>query len=262
VRDLVSRYETAYQKGFASCLEYVYHRMEANETAGQLAQLVSEEKETRAAREQIRHQTAVRDAKFAELERGLGEAMEKARIRIGALREELTDSVSSALTVTAPCAGTVLTLAVKGVGAYVHDGDVLGELACSGERLEAELLVPESGIGRIKPGQGVKLLYDAFPYERYGVKYGTVRWVSPSSVESAQGRRFRALADIDTESVRVDNQPRRLVAGMGGTARVVVGRRSIISAAFAPLRQLQEAFRDAPAKAPPIDQEGQRSRAN
>ena len=66
-------------------------------------------------------------------------------------------------------------------GAVVQDGEVLAELACAGERLQAEVNVTPSGTGRIEPGQHVRLLYDAFPYQRYGIKHGTVRWVSPAS---------------------------------------------------------------------------------
>ncbi len=247
---VVERYDMAYQKGFTSLVDYLSRRAEANRTAMELAQFITEQNETRTAQEKLRHEASARDAKFAETDRGLAEERERTGIRIAALRQELSHSVSDELTVPAPCAGTVLRLAVKAAGAYVHEGDVLCEIACSGERLQAELTIPESGVGRIKSGQGVKLLYDAFPYQRYGIKYGTVRWVSPSSNAAPEGRGFRTLADIESDSVQVDRQPRPLVAGMGGTARVVVGRRSIISAAFAPLRELQEAFADAADAAP------------
>jgi multidrug efflux pump subunit AcrA (membrane-fusion protein) len=244
-QELADRYATAYQEGIASWAESVHHRLEANGMALELAQLTADEREARTAREKLHHESEAHEATYAELDRGIVEEMEKTRVRAATLRQELINSSSNELAVPAPCAGTVLQLTVKGAGTYVHEGDVLCEVACSGEQLQAELMIPESGVGRIKSGQGIKLLYDAFPYQRYGVKYGTLRWVSPSSVGEHDGLRFRALADIETDAVVVDGQPRQLVAGMGGTARVVVGRRSVISAAFAPLRALQEAVGDA-----------------
>ena len=69
----------------------------------------------------------------------------------------------------------MLRLAVQRAGAVVREGETLCELACAGERLQAQLALPPSGVGQIKPGQPVKLLYDTFPYQRYGVRQGTVR---------------------------------------------------------------------------------------
>ncbi len=120
----------------------------------------------------------------------------------------------------------------------------------SAGRLQGELQVPESGLARLRPGLGVKLLYDAFPYQRYGVRYGTVRWVGLDSVgEIVAGREhgaFRALIDLADTAIRVDGQPRALLAGMGGEARVVVGRRSLASYALEPIHQLRESVAELP----------------
>jgi multidrug efflux pump subunit AcrA (membrane-fusion protein) len=174
--------------------------------------------------------------------------MEKATIRIDALRQGLEQSRGNELFVSAPCGGTVLRLHVRAPGAVVHDGDTLADLACGGERLQAELTVPPSGVGRLRPGQGVKLLYEAFPYQRHGVRRGHIRWVSPAGVAAKDGLAFRALADIEDEAIVVGGQSQRLVPGMGGRAEVVVGRRSLLSYAFEPIRQLRESLADAPAK--------------
>jgi membrane fusion protein len=131
---------------------------------------------------------------------------------------------------------------IKAPGAVVQEGDLLGELACSGERLQADVHVPQSGIGLIKLDQRVKLLYDAFPYQRYGVRYGTVRWVSPASVAVKDQPVFRVLVDLQDDAVTVRGQRRALLAGMGGMADIVVGKRSLLSFAFEPIRQLKENF--------------------
>jgi len=90
----------------------------------------------------------------------------------------------------------------------------------------------------------VKLLYDAFPYQRYGARTATIRWISPAKV----GDGFRAFADLESDSVVVQGERRALAPGMGGAARVVVGRRALVSYAFEPLRQLRESLTDAPAR--------------
>ena len=92
------------------------------------------------------------------------------------------------LTITTPCAGTVLRLAINAPGAVVQDGEMLAEVACAGEQLQAEVSVTPTGTGRIEPGQPVRLLYDAFPYQRYGIKHGTVRWVRGEHRHEPGGR--------------------------------------------------------------------------
>jgi HlyD family type I secretion membrane fusion protein len=202
--------------------------------------LESEQQDNATALAKLRHQmdAAIRD--FAEQERSLQETMRKAEIRTTALRRELERTQGNEVTVTAACAGVVLRLAVKGTGAFVRTGDVLCEVASVKDRLQAELAVPPARIGRIHAEQRVKLLYDAFPYQRYGVKNGSVRWVSPASVGGADGPAFRVLVDADENTVHIDGQDRPFRAGMGGQAQVVVGRRSLLLYAFEPIRQLKE----------------------
>jgi hypothetical protein len=48
------------------------------------------------------------------------------------------------------------------------------------------------------------------------------------------------LVDSEEGRFQVDGRERAVLAGMGGRAEVVVGRRSLISYAFEPLRQLRE----------------------
>jgi multidrug efflux pump subunit AcrA (membrane-fusion protein) len=192
--------------------------------------------------DKLRHEMAARRSGFVELERSLREESQKSGIRTATLRVELEQSRGNELSVPAPCTGVVLRLSVQRPGAVVKEGDPLADLACGGSRLQAELTVPPSAVGQVKPEQPVKLLYDTFPYQRHGVRRATVRWVSPASI----GENFRAFADIEDEAITVKGERRPLTAGMGGRAEVVVGRRSLIAYAFEPLRQLKESFADAP----------------
>jgi hypothetical protein len=165
---------------------------------------------------------------------------------VAAVAVQVPETISSPF-VLVPCSGALLRQQVEASEAYIDEGDLPSELACAGEKLQAKLILPESGSARIQPGQGVTLLYDAFPYGRYGVRYGTVRWVSSSAVHSPQNSRsFYAFADIDDKAIMVDGRPRPLHAGMGGTARVALGKRPLISYAVDPLRQLKESFAEPP----------------
>jgi hemolysin D len=280
-RELVERMEQLHRQGSISWLEYNNRRLEAGKLeveAQQLeraletsrlkqnqlraehqtweiewklgvAALETELREVQAALAGLRQNVAARTAEHREMDRRLTEDVAKARIRATALHGELEQTQGAELTVGSPCDGSVLRLAVNAPGAVVREGDVLAELACAGERLQAEVSVAPAGAGRIEPGQLVRLLYDAFPYQRHGVKHGTVRWVSPASVIVKDRPVFRVMVEVEDLGVRVKGETRALMAGMGGRADIVVGRRSILSHAFEPVRMLRETLADrAPAR--------------
>jgi membrane fusion protein len=241
-------YRRLQERGLVSRLEYTSRQLAATRAAVELDRAQTERAELVNTLEKLRHEAAASQAAYQELRRRLQEEREKASIRRAALQQDLIQSQGNQLSVPAACAGTMLRRRVQGVGAVVQEGEVLAELACAGERLQAELTVPQAALGRIQPGLGVKLLYEAFPYQRYGVRYGTVRWVSPSSVLVNDTPVFRVLVDIVDDAILVQGQPRPLMAGMRGKAEVVVGRTSVLGYVFAPLRQLREALADAPAR--------------
>jgi HlyD family secretion protein len=105
------------------------------------------------------------------------------------------------------------------------------------------LTLSEAGLPQLKSGQRVRLFFDAFPYQRYGVVNAKLDWVSPSAVSSPQGPHFVALASLDQTEL-TKKQPLALRVGMGGEARIVVGERTMIEYAFEPIRQLRENMRD------------------
>ena len=238
-------------QGLSSWVENSNYELKANQTAVELQQMETDQKDTMAAVEKLRHDSDAREAEYREVKRSLKETEEKSGIRIKALSQDPAGGKGNDLFVTAPCSGTVLRLQAQRAGAVVREGDVLCELACSGERLQAELTIPQSGLAQIRPGQPVKLLYSAFPYQRYGVRYGSVRWTSPAGVMVNEAPAFRVFVELQDETIRVDGQPRPLLPGMGGSARVIVGSRSLISFAFAPLKQLRENLAGAPKPSPP-----------
>ena len=276
-KELSDRLERFYRDGAISWLEYNNRKLEATrlEVEGQqleralensrlklnqlraehqtweiewklgVAAMETEAREVQAAVAGLRQNALARTSEQRELDRRLTEDTAKTRIRVATLRDELDQTRGAELTLTTPCAGSVLRLTVNAPGAVVQDGEVLAELACAGEQLRAEVSVTPSGTGRIQPGQHVRLLYDAFPYQRYGIRHGTVRWVSPASVTIRDRQVFRVLVDLEEHAVSVKpGETRPLMAGMGGRADVVVGRRSLIAYAFEPIRVLRETLSD------------------
>ncbi len=244
--ELAQRQKKAFEEGISSWTDLARLRIEINRLQVEAQQAKSDREDTLRALEKIKYERQAKQLEFQQTEQGLTDDADKAKIRSAMLGTELAQT-GSQLTAVAPCTGSVLKMSVRAVGATVREGDLLAEVACQGQKVEAELTIPQDGLALLRTGQPVKLLYDAFPYQRYGVHYGTIRWVSPASMGEKDGT-FRALADLKDDSVSVAGSRRPVQPGMGGRARVIVGRRSLVSYAFEPLRQLKESLGGAPPK--------------
>ena len=230
-----------------SPMEYSQPQLAAEQQAVDIEQTEGQRQETQLAIDKLHHDMETRRIAYVEQQRALAQEVANARIQLAPLLQELgSTTTGSRFAVVAPCAGTVLRLRVRAAEAVVAEGDALGEIACAGERLRAELTVPQSGLSLVRPGQGAKLRYDAFPYQRFGVRFGIVRWVGPGTVDPSDSGAFRALVDLDGATFDVQGQPRPLLVGMGGIADIVVGRRTLVSYAFEPIRQLRENMAGAP----------------
>lgn len=238
-QEIAARQQRSYEEGLTSWVEASKLRLDADRLAGELEQARAQSVETSAMMRKLQFEMAARKTAFAERARLAGEQLDQTRARKGMLDAE-TSREGNALTVAAPCAGTIARLHVRDVGSVVRAVDALAEIACRGERLQAELLVPQRGLARARSGQLVKLRFEAFPYQRFGAASATLHWISPMAVAPSPSSAFRALATLDTQELPVDGDARSLRAGMAGQAVVVVGRRSLASHAIEPLRLVRE----------------------
>lgn len=235
-RDVSESYAQLRNEGLAGMTTLKEKQTEVARLNGQIEQYRNEQRDTRAALEKIGRDLELARNDHLERERALREDIDKHRIQIANRSQWVAQNQGAQFVALAPCSGVVLKLYVKTHTALVSEGEALCELACAGEQLQAELKIPQTGAGRIKIGQGVKLLYDSFPYQQFGVKFASLRWISPMTSTTD----FRAIADIADESINVLGQPSPLRAGMGGRAEVVIGQRSLLSIAFDPIRRLRE----------------------
>ena len=250
--DLAAALAANYKKGLAthaiSTMEYSRPQLDADRLAVEVAETEGQRDETMVGIEKLRHEMDAHRIEYLELQRTLANDAQEARIRMAALDQEQGTTAGGNVAILAPCAGTVLRLRIKSAGAVIAEGEILGEIACTADRLRAELTVPEAGLSLVRLGQGVKLLYDAFPYQRYGARYGVVRWIGPGGAVAGDSSGFRALVDVDEPAISVAGQSRPLLVGMGGRADIAVGRRTLISYAFEPIRQLRENMAAVPRK--------------
>ncbi|MEO8335012.1 MAG: HlyD family efflux transporter periplasmic adaptor subunit [bacterium] len=253
-RDMADRSKRGQQSGAVGGWEADRLGLEADQLAADVETVSAERDEARASLAKLKQDASTREVQHRELLRSLQQEGEIARVRVESMKR-LPAGAQGDLVVTAPCSGSLLRMMVSTAGAVVQAGDPLGEIACAGERLQVEMTLGQQDVSRVRVGQGAKLLYDAFPYQRFGARAGRVRWVGPASAgratstPTAEGV-FRALIDAGDSTIAVRGEPRPLLVGMRGEARVVTGRRSLISYAFEPIRALRENISGAPSAAP------------
>ena len=233
-RDLVARMEKLSKKGGIAQVELIKYRLDAAESEKDLSVAQRTLQQVNFDRERMQTDHArQRSEDLAEIE--------KLKFRLAALKGDMENSQLNLLTVRAPYDAVVISLAQRNAGNVVQSGQELCQLSRMDSHLRARLTVGEAGLPKLIVGQRVRLFLDAFPYQRYGAVSATLDWVSPSAISSSEGSHFIALASLDKSGAR---KPLALRVGMGGQARVVVGRSTMIEYAFEPIRQLRENMRD------------------
>ena len=236
MRDLVARVEKLARSGLTSEMDLASHRLNLaqSEKDLEIAQKTLAQKRLERQRletERARQRLAERSAE------------DELAIRISALRQPLAASANGLLEIRAPYDAVCVGVTQQNAGGVVAPGEELCQLSPIGSRLQARLELPETGLSRLQPRQRVRLLFDAFPYQRFGVVTGAIDWISAAAVAHGQGSDFVAVASLDKPEIVAGGNTYPLKAGMKGEARVTVGRRALIEFAVDPLRKLRENLR-------------------
>ncbi len=236
MQDLVRRVEKLAANGLMSDIELASHRLSLAQSEKDLEIA----RKTFAQRRMERQRMETDRARQRDEENSKGEEL---RIRLAAVQQPLAASANGMLEIRAPYDGVCVNVTAEEAGRVVSAGDALCQLTPGTTRLQARLEVPESGVSRVARNQRVRLLLDAFPYQRFGAINGAIDWVSPAAVLRQQGSNFVALVSLDKQAVVAGAKSYPLRPGMKGEARVTVGRRSLIEFAFEPLRRIRENIR-------------------
>ena len=145
--------------------------------------------------------------------------------------------------IAAPVSGRITALQTS-LGSTVSGAIPLMVLIPSQTRLRADLFVPSRAMGFIRPGQEVRLLYDAFPYQRFGSHRARVETISRLAIAGVEtGAPFkieepvyRVTAVIDSQSVDTYGQPAALQPGMTLVGNLILERQSFLDWTLAPIR--------------------------
>jgi membrane fusion protein len=148
---------------------------------------------------------------------------------------------TDSLVLTAPISGQVGDVSTE-VGQHARPDRSLVTIVPRGSRLEVWLYAPSRAVGFARPGQQVRLLFDAFPYQKYGAGRGTVTAVSrvptePTNLDTNLGIEepvFRLRVRIDEMAPHIPVDQRAMRPGMTLTANLVLERRSLWEVLFNP----------------------------
>jgi membrane fusion protein len=161
---------------------------------------------------------------------------------LGAREKAINYKLGTQFNLVAQSAGQVTWLQAK-PGATVTAGRTLGVMMPEGSQLFAELWVPSSAIAFVDVGTEVRLMYDAFPYQKFGVGHARIVKIarSPTSPEElpadlqAVESQYRLLAALDDQQMQAYGKALALAPGMRLKADLVLEKRSLLDWLLEPL---------------------------
>ncbi len=168
---------------------------------------------------------------------------EAASTRAGLDQQATQTEAQGRYVVVATVAGRVAALPVQ-AGQTVAPGAAVAVLTAGASALEAELYAPSRAAGFVREGQEVRLLYQAFPHQKFGTGQGVVTSVSrtvlaPAEVSipglQVQEPVFRVRVKLAKDSVEAYGETLPLQPGMLLSADVVIDRRSLLEWLLDPL---------------------------
>lgn len=224
------------EKGFVSRIEYENRRQALLAAEQQLAQL-QQQANTAGAQER---QTA---AEIARTGADAGTEIATARTAAEGFTQQRAQALAErAYAVTAPVSGRVTALQAD-IGRTVDATTPLMVVVPDGSRLHAEVYAPSRAAGFLRPGQEVRLLYDAFPYQTFGSFDGRVARISRTILDPREisvpikldEPVYRIEVAVPEQQMHAFGKAEPLQPGMTLSANFILDRRSFADWLLQPL---------------------------
>lgn len=151
-----------------------------------------------------------------------------------------------AFSIKAPRSGRITSLQIK-PGQRASPGRPLMAILPEGSALQAQLLVPSRAIGFLQPELPVRVRYDAFPYERFGIHESRVVDVArtvlaPDQVNAPIRPKtpvYRVSARLEAQTLTAYGREMPLNAGMTLQADILLDERPLYQWLLKPLYSLK-----------------------
>jgi membrane fusion protein len=165
------------------------------------------------------------------------------RSELATTEQRITEiSGRRAYVIRAPTEGRVSMLQAT-VGQFADPRQLQMEIVPTDSVLQAELYVPTRAIGFVQPGQAVRILYEAFPYQQFGAYRGRVLNISQTILTRSDTSgpielkepAYRVTAALDRPDIDAYGKKIPLQADMLLRADIILEKRSLISWLLDPL---------------------------
>jgi membrane fusion protein len=226
----VARSEALMREGYMTATAMDEVRLAALSAAEDASQI-------RATELDLQRQLSDLDDEVAEIPNELAALnAQNAQTKAALSQRKVSTEAQSILLATAPISGRIAAIPVER-GQSVTAGTTLAVITPKDSPLSAELYAPSRAVGFIAPGQQVRLMYQAFPYQIFGTGHGVVTSVSrtvlaPDEVQipgvSIKEPVFRVRVALSTTSVSAYGRRSPLEPGMLLSANVIADRRSLM----------------------------------
>ena len=146
--------------------------------------------------------------------------------------------------IKAKISGTIFQLPIKKAGAVVQVGSRVAEIAPQQYHLILKSQIATDQSGFLKTGLPVKLKFDAYPFQDYGMVNGKLVAISPTTSEmdtpNGKATAYQLEIELDKTCISKDNQCINLHPGDTATAEVIVRQRKVIDFVLDPFKKLQK----------------------
>jgi membrane fusion protein len=238
--DLVSSVAGLTAKGYISELEFRRRELSA-----------LEQKQNRKS---LSQQLAARHNQLTETRYSLEQLPTVMAQKIQSLRNELSATEQRiaeingrrAYIIRAPSVGRVAMLQAT-LGQFADPRRLQLEIVPSDSVLRAELFVSTRAIGFVRPGQEVRILYEAFPYQNFGTYTGQIIKVSETILTSSdvsgpialKEPAYRVTAALDRPDIDAYGKKIPLQADMLLKADIIIEKRSLLRWLLDPLLSIR-----------------------
>ncbi len=205
----------------------------------------------RLIEEQNSYQSLLQAGKLAVLK--TSEQLKELETQSGTLKSQIAQVGSQIISlklqlqqrvVQAPIDGVIFELPVSKAGAVVQPGQRVAQIAPKNAGFVLKATMPSQDSGFLKKGMPVKVKFDAYPFQEYGIVEGKVSWISPDTkiTQTPQGKieNFELEIALNQQYIQNGQKHISLTAGQTATAEVIIRQRRVIDYVLDPFKKLQK----------------------
>lgn len=239
-RQIFEQLATVVDRGFVSKVEYERRRQTLIASQQQFEALKQQRLSNQSEKVQAQAQIAALPVEEA---RNTGD-IKSQQSALG--QQKLQIEGERSYVITAPVSGRVTAIQTAAGRAATAQSPLL-VIVPQGSKMRAELYAPTRAIGFVKPRQETRILFDAFPYQRFGSFGGKIKSVSqtifdpretdvPIKLEEAV---YKIIVELDQQHVTGFDQKIPLQPGMTLSANIILERQSFLDWILTPFNAVR-----------------------